>query len=421
MTSSSFEHQWKKRAKWLTQALIISGTLNIGLLATFIYFVLKEKHISLAFDLKPLSSLPAKSSVHLTNEEVLQTYAILPFQELLLKLENPDLIEEGYAKRDLALACLVAFHHFHLERALGGLIEQKRQITFSRAPGQEQVNLIVFPGLVDYQYEAIINYAKTEKWPFNSQGLFFEIKYAAFPPDPSLLEAFYLTPEFPILLTLFSRTGTTIEKEKLVNLLVAGDWELLKRFSDMQKQTQDFSIERRREFLLEYFNLRSLVAAELLLEYEIDFVAKRFDDAQIFLIFDVFNERTSILEKFAKELLSHPRSDAVWKKAAALLYGLANESVPDPYSHEFALQRFLPQAAESSKNASAVLEPIVQAKSGLKAVTKSKSQCMHVVQQGESLWKIARKYHVSVDAIIRVNHLESDRLRPGRKLEIPEN
>ena len=36
------------RAKWLTQALIISGTFNIGLISTFVYFVLKDKQEALA-------------------------------------------------------------------------------------------------------------------------------------------------------------------------------------------------------------------------------------------------------------------------------------------------------------------------------------------------------------------------------------
>lgn len=40
------ENPWIRRTKWLTQALIISGTLNIGLLATFIYFVIQDKQQS---------------------------------------------------------------------------------------------------------------------------------------------------------------------------------------------------------------------------------------------------------------------------------------------------------------------------------------------------------------------------------------
>ena len=48
MLPRSTDNPWASRAKWLTQALIISGTLNIGLIATFVYFVLKDKQASLA-------------------------------------------------------------------------------------------------------------------------------------------------------------------------------------------------------------------------------------------------------------------------------------------------------------------------------------------------------------------------------------
>lgn len=44
---------------------------------------------------------------------------------------------------------------------------------------------------------------------------------------------------------------------------------------------------------------------------------------------------------------------------------------------------------------------------------------MHVIEPGDNLWKIARKYKVSVEEIKRVNHLETEKLRPGKQLEIP--
>lgn len=45
---------------------------------------------------------------------------------------------------------------------------------------------------------------------------------------------------------------------------------------------------------------------------------------------------------------------------------------------------------------------------------------VHVVQPGESLWRIARRYAVSVETIVRWNRI-ADRtvIRPGRRLEVP--
>src|SRR3989338_10566660 len=103
MTSFTQENSWIRRTKWLTQALIISGTLNIGLLATFAYFVLKERQGNFVLEMKPtLPELIAKDAPP-TNVQLIRSYSVLPYQELILRLENKDLAEEGLTKRDLAL------------------------------------------------------------------------------------------------------------------------------------------------------------------------------------------------------------------------------------------------------------------------------------------------------------------------------
>jgi LysM repeat protein len=43
----------------------------------------------------------------------------------------------------------------------------------------------------------------------------------------------------------------------------------------------------------------------------------------------------------------------------------------------------------------------------------------HLVQDGDTLWKISRKYNVNVDQLKASNKLESDTLRPGKTLKIP--
>ena len=123
----SQDNHWAARTKWLTQALIISGAFNIGLISTFVYFVLKDKQEILTTGLKPLSTKDPLA----TNIGILSSYSLLPYQELILRLDNSDLIEEGITKRDLSLACLVAFHHFNLDKALGGLSLQRRTIPFT--------------------------------------------------------------------------------------------------------------------------------------------------------------------------------------------------------------------------------------------------------------------------------------------------
>jgi LysM repeat protein len=427
MTTNTFQQESIQKIKWLTQALIISATLNVGLFATFVYFVLKDSNASVALEHKPASNHPIDAPS--TNQELLRSYANLGFQDLLLRLENKELAEDGYTKRDLALSTLVAFHHFNLERALGGLVLQQRKIMFTGQEGQEKVDLTIFPGLADYQYQAILHYAKTERWPFTSQGLFYEVKRSHAPRDPTLLEAFYLTPEFHSFFTLFTRSGLALDKEQLVQMLADGEWKILHDFTEQQKQAQDLSAHRRRSLLLAYLNYKSKVAAQLLLETDMEFALKRFDDAQVMLFLEILTDRTPQLETFAKDLLSSPRNDDVHKKAALKLYSFAGEPLPEPYDHQAALQKFSPQfasrgpakkSASAAKSAPVAAAPKSPTKSAAKTTTTSnRPRRTHTVQKGDTLCKIARRYNVSVNAIMRQNHLESERLKVGKTLEIP--
>jgi hypothetical protein len=410
---SNLESPVIKRTRKLTQLLMISVGLNAIFFSSFIYSILKEREFSIPIDLKPAQK---KNLQVLNNEELLRAYSTLSFSELLQRLENKELVEDGFLKRDLALACLVAFHHFNLERALGGLSLQKRYIPFSNQQNQEHIPLAVFPGLADFQYQAIVHYAKTEKWPLTSQGIFFEIQRTSYPRDPTLLEAFYLTPHFHTAFLLFTRTGLKAEKELLVELLAQGDWNLLQTFTEEQRRAQDLTIEKRRQLLLEYLSRRSSIAARVFLEADFEFTSKRMSDAHILALFDLTPPTSPFLIAFAKELIVSPRCDAIWKRAANLLYTCAGEPAPEPYNHLVTIQRFAPHFLPEQAPAPVPktdIEPIAIAK------TASKRR-VHVVSQGESLWKIARKYQVSVESIKKLNKLETDRVRTGKRLEIPE-
>jgi membrane-bound lytic murein transglycosylase D len=43
------------------------------------------------------------------------------------------------------------------------------------------------------------------------------------------------------------------------------------------------------------------------------------------------------------------------------------------------------------------------------------------VDAGETLWSIARHYHVSVGALKRWNHLDGNTLRTGERLRVSHN
>jgi len=398
-----------QRVRSLTQLLLLSVALNIGLVATFIYFAAKEKTGTIAVQSKPSPSAEMSQAVQ-TIESVLRNFSTGSFSELLSLLQNKEHVEEGCLKRDLALGCLVTFHHLAIDRALGGLIPETYGILFV-TNDHENIDLKVFRGLTDEQFNAVVQFAKTEQWPFTSKGLFFEIKRSQKPRNSSLLEAFYLTSEFYAVSMLIGRSGLHIEKEVLVDMLAEGDWKILEDFSQEQKKTQDLSVTRRRSLLLQYCSSRSKTAARILIESDLEFALKRLDDSQVLTILEILSERSAAYERFLKEILRSPRTDIVRKKAAVHLYTFVKEPIPEPFDEKAALKRF---AAEGR-----IVEQKAQASSS-QIIPKAKHRRVHLVQEGDSLWKIAKRYHVSIEAIIKLNRLETDKLRLGQKLEIPD-
>ncbi len=399
MAIRSYRDPWVKKAKWLTQALIISGTLNVGLLSTFIYFAMKEDKNSVSLSQSP--QIKADSKHHLGIQQLLSEYTNLSFQDLLLRLGNTDHVESGLTRRDLALACLVRFHYFNLERALGGLTLQKRDITFQTTDNNGETSLTVFPGLADYQYQAIVQYAKTETWPLTAEGLFSQLKLGKPPHDQSLLEAFYLSPEFHFINLLFTKTGITLKKEYIATLLSQSDWPTISEVATHLRNHGDFSVAERRHFLLQLVDNRSRLAAKILLETDQEHLLLNLENQQIINICDLLGDRTT--PSFLRALLDSPRSDEVWKKAAAILYEQAAENLPETLNLDQAKRRFLELKVDT---------PLATQK----VSTGKKS---YTVQSGDSLWKIANQQKTTVKALRETNNLKSDNLKPGQTLTIP--
>ena len=135
---------------------------------------------------------------------MLASYARLSFRELCSYLTNTDLVEEGFTKRDLALAALVSFHDFNLEKAIGAMPAQRRLFKL------DERTLEIFPGLNDDQFQAIVHYAYLERWPLTSHGLFTALQKNPAGREAALVQAFAITPEFYALQTLFQKSGASI-------------------------------------------------------------------------------------------------------------------------------------------------------------------------------------------------------------------
>lgn len=323
------ESSQEKKLRVITVALIVSGALNIGLIATGIFT--KESPAQVAIRPSNLERFQPETCL----ERTIAQMEKLSFHELVSYLTNRDAVDEGYLKRDLSLSCLVAFHHFHLEKALSFSPIQRRPIQLS-----ETVGLELFPGLTNEQFEGIIRFAYEEKWPLTSAGLFKLLKKWPETKDESLVQAFLVTPEFHALAMLFQKSESPQLVGSLIHLISEGSWELLDQFTKQQAQLFDLSVERRRSLLLSYLAVGSKTAAQILLNTDFAFVSKRLEDQGIIRMLSLLTEKSPEAERLCLELLRSPRSDAIWTKAASNLYLYAGENPPSQMSHNDAIARF---------------------------------------------------------------------------------
>jgi LysM domain-containing protein len=400
MQNSESSAPWDK-FRVLTIALIFSGALNIGLVTALVFSALQGDEPAAP------QKLAARQSVdEPANRQLLSDLLQLSFSELIATLTNREPVEDGYTKRDLALSALTSAHFFNLEKALAAPPKQRRTLALN-----EEQTVDLYPGLSDEEFQAIIRFAYQEKWPLTSRGLFFALqKWPKNGNDQSLSEAFFATPEFFALQALFQKTGSPQDPHLLLDLALDGSWELLDQFASAQAKELDLSLEKRRSLLLSYLALRSPRAAVLLLKSDFSFAKSRLVDDGVLLLIDLLREKSLDAERFCVEQLQSPRKDAVWKAAAEKLYAFAGETVPLPIDLQAAVARFAAQGVPLAATASAQPPQKIVARSAAREYT---------VQDGDTLWKIARQYKVTVDDLIQSNSLEKDRLVPGMVLRIP--
>ncbi|MDF2821501.1 MAG: hypothetical protein K0R15_1942 [Clostridiales bacterium] len=74
-----------------------------------------------------------------------------------------------------------------------------------------------------------------------------------------------------------------------------------------------------------------------------------------------------------------------------------------------------------NKNTVSVISDIDQRPLDLSLLQEFPSVVAYVVKKGDTLWNIAKRYYTTVDAIKRLNNLDSDLIRPGDKLIIVKN
>lgn len=423
--------------KSLTKALLLSGVLNIVLMGLLFYWLIKESPPRPYFELKPADQQEQQAplAVDHSSAEILRNFRLLSLEQLVAKLSNTQLVENGFSQRDLALAALVTFHHFDLSRALSKqpTPSQQRKVVIGKNRRNMPVEVVIYPALSDVQYQDIIRFAHTERWPVTSQGLFKLLSKQQDQADPTLVDAFYFTPEFQAVETIFKRSEVQVEKPELLKVILQGDWNLLSGFAEQQRIAQDLSPAKRQRFMLDYIERKSQAAAYLLLKTDREFAGRKLDDNHVMLILDMIAETTPEAARFVLMLLTSPRNDQVRQLAAGRLFEYAGEQKPEKNLYQAALSRFLPHLVVPQKGVEVpkATKPVLSKNSGqVAALPAIKSQVKkpvtprvqtYTVQNGDSLWKIAKRFKVDVKQLKAYNNLKSDVLKPGSTLKIPPN
>src|SRR5665647_1768411 len=86
----------------LSNALMVSGALNIGVLGLLSYSMIYERPPTPYCELKPALAGQAPFVDDKGNIEIIAQLYKLPYQQLVARLNQTQQIENGYTERDLA-------------------------------------------------------------------------------------------------------------------------------------------------------------------------------------------------------------------------------------------------------------------------------------------------------------------------------
>jgi LysM repeat protein len=383
----TFESSLLKKNKRLAIWLVASAFLNIAFFSSAIYQYMRPA--------MPLEPFATKTALDQDAELVLKNYLSLSFQELCQKLLLKTEIEPGLKRRDLALSVLANSYHVDLERALN-----RQHMGYLPLSFKDGTNLKVIPiyrGLIDADFEVIHRFIKQEAYPLTAKGLFFKIKIGI--KDPDLVNTFFLSEPFLKIFDALKVQDVAITQEMLLSILLKGDYQDIERYLGFI-QKAPLNIE---EFLTHFMGLGSELCASLVIDRP-QFSVKTLSDKQALNLLQMIASFPEKQKKMADELFSSFRSDQF--KQEIIKMGLAQA---------------LPKE-EVRKTEVNVIVKKIDLPSKKETVTVTKKEIIHktyVVQEGDSLWKISRKFKVDIDKLKKANNLESENLKPGKTLIIP--
>ena len=91
--------RWLLQVRWLSHLLILSVAINVGLITTFICWVVRDGSGGSGYDYRPVEVRETAAEFH-NNKEIFQFFQGLTFDQLLSQLSNMQPAEDGYVYRE---------------------------------------------------------------------------------------------------------------------------------------------------------------------------------------------------------------------------------------------------------------------------------------------------------------------------------
>ncbi|AQT77569.1 LysM peptidoglycan-binding domain-containing protein [Chlamydia gallinacea] len=354
----------QKKTRWLWQALALSIALNIVFLLLF-YTTIFRKDI---YKLQLFSGPLVAKSYHVQKipEDFLNYLSESSLEDLYCLLDEDRLL---YGRPIKVWALSVAMHTYNVDIAS----VLPHPITFTELRSEDKTWLL--PNLDQTDYRCIRQYLSCQRYPFTSQGLFSILARSidCEQVDEECLYHFCLTEEFLYLRTLLCGAEERVATvATLARMVIRHGEHVFFSLCDQQSRSSFISDQQRRKVLCTYIELGEPLAALLLLVHDEDWVIHEFSDDALQSFVSLLPRGSSYSENFVSRLLASPRGH---------LFHYPKEVIDQE--------------------------------------DKQMEEREYVIQEGDSLWLIARRFGVTIEAIMRENHMNHHRLLPGKRLKLP--
>lgn len=316
-------------------------------------------------------------------DEQFASFQTLDVQALVSLLDDTTAVADGFNIQDIALSVLVERHFFDIERALSG--KNFSSITWKNRE---------FFALSSEDFTAIRTFIAKEVYPYTAVGLLARLQ--SMPTDLELQKAFVRTKEFCLVHELFPQSS----QGECFRLLLEGDTTLFATFIHEQKKAYDTTASARQNLLKKFINKQSKMAAQLLVQYDFAAAVHTLSNDEALCVLNALSGSPKWHQKYALALLLSPRGATVWQEAQKQLTAYpgfekkTREQVVALLTHHGKITK----------------DPLVPKKIETK---------IYIVRPGDSLWKIAKKFHVQSGEIRSLNNLQTDALKVGTALKIP--